>query len=83
MGKLLIGWKGDLQRANVRHEVIREMAFSYQEMRVSYQKGHFSYHLPLALGPRPPHFQWVCTRLSSDRCGIPLTTAPESRQACV
>lgn len=35
------------------------MAFSYQEMLVSYQKGYFSYHLPLALRPGPHHFQWV------------------------
>jgi hypothetical protein len=60
MGKLL-DWdgRGDLQGCNVRHDVIREMAFSYQEMLVSYQEGYFSYHLPLALGLGSPHFQWV------------------------
>jgi hypothetical protein len=40
------GGAGELNRPNVPRVGNAEMSFSYQKMPVSYQKQHFSYHLP-------------------------------------
>src|ERR1700730_595576 len=72
---------GTEDASNVPASLKAKRAFSYQKMPVSYQKQHFSYHLPSRGRAFCASFLGSCARSPFECCGVPALPAPHPRQA--